>query len=79
MIHRWQVETVYLGKEDLDAHAREDLLYQPAEIFMTMMRKERGVVGDVARTLGSDLVAPPIDPAQIQRFLGDLKGFGAID
>ena len=25
------------------------------------------------------MVAPPIDPAHIQRYFGDLKGFGAVD
>ena len=36
-------------------------------------------MGDVARAIGGSLVAPPIDPAHIQPYLGDLKGFGAVD
>jgi len=44
-----------------------------------MMRDKQGVVGDVARALGGSLVAPPINPAHIKRYFGDLKGFGAVD
>ena len=36
-------------------------------------------MGDVARAVGGCLVAPPIDPIHIQRYFGDLKGFGAVD
>ncbi|CAN0592107.1 unnamed protein product, partial [Laminaria digitata] len=43
------------------------------------MRQHRGAVADVARSSGGALVAPPIDPAQIQRYFGDLNIFGAID
>ena len=43
------------------------------------MRQQRGVVGDVARSVGGGLVPPPIDPTQIQRYFGDLKGFETID
>ena len=43
-----------------------------------MMRQQRGVVGDVARSVGGGLAAPPIDPTQIQSHFGDLKGFEAI-
>ena len=42
------------------------------------MRDKRGVVGDVARAIGS-LVAPPIDPVHIRRYFGDSKGFGAVE
>ena len=44
-----------------------------------MMRDNREVVGDVARTVGGSLVAPPIDPTHIQRYFGDLKGLGTVD
>ena len=43
------------------------------------MRDKRSVVGDVARAIGGSLVAPPIDPVHIRRYVGDLKGFGAVD
>ena len=36
-------------------------------------------MGDVARALGRSLVAPPVDALNIQRYFGDLKGFGAIN
>ena len=41
--------------------------------------KFRGVVGDVARALGGPLIAPPVDATQIQRYIGETKGFGTID
>ena len=44
-----------------------------------MMRDNKGVVGDVARAVGGSLVAPPIYPTHVQRYFGDLKGFGAVD
>ena len=44
-----------------------------------MNRKKQGVLGDVARVIGGFLVVPPIDPVHIQRYFGDLKGFGAVD
>ena len=44
-----------------------------------MVRNTRGVVGDVARSVGGSLVAPAIDPIHVQRDFGDLKGFGAVD
>ena len=44
-----------------------------------MMRQQRVVVGDVARSVGGGLAAPPVDPTQIQRYFGNLKGFEAID
>ena len=51
----------------------------PTFALVTMIRDKRGVVGDVARAIGGSLVAPPIDPAHILRYFGDLKGFGAVD
>ena len=44
-----------------------------------MTRQYHGAVGDVARALGESLVAPPVDALNIQRYFGDLKGFGAIN
>ena len=44
-----------------------------------MMRDKRGVVGDVARAIGGFLVAPPIDPIHIRRYVGGFKGFGAVE
>ena len=29
--------------------------------------------------MGGSLVAPPIDPTNIQRYFGDVKYFGAVD
>ena len=43
-----------------------------------MMRQQRGVVGDVARSVGGGLVAPPIDLSQIHSYFIDLKDFEAI-
>ena len=36
-------------------------------------------MGVVARALRGSLVAPPVDPLNIQRYFGDLKGFGTIN
>ena len=36
-------------------------------------------MGDVARALEGSLVAPSVEAAQIQRYIGDLEGFGSID
>ena len=36
-------------------------------------------MGEAARALEGSLVAPPVEAAQIQRYFGDLKGFGSID
>ena len=44
-----------------------------------MTRDKQEAVGDVARAIGWSLVSPPIDPVHIQRYFGDLKGFGAVD
>ena len=68
-----------IGENDLDVRERAELLYTLANICTTMMRNKRGVVRDVARAIGGSLVAPPIDPVHIQRYFGDLKGFGAVD
>ena len=68
-----------LGKDDLDAREREEVIHTLANICTTMMRDKRGVVGDVARAIGESLVAPPIDPIHIRGYSGDLKGFGAVD
>ena len=62
----------------LDAQEREHVLYKLAYICATMMRDNRGVVGNVARAVGGPLVAPLIDPTHIQRYFGDLKSFGAV-
>ena len=62
----------------LDAQEREHVLYKLAYICTTMMRDNRGVVEDVARAVGGSLVAPLMDPTQIQRYFGDLKSFGAV-
>ena len=67
MVQKWHAEKQKLQKYDLDAQDREDVLYKLAHICTTMMRDNRGVVGDVARAVGGSLVAPPIDPTHIQR------------
>ena len=67
------------GEKNLDARGKQVLLYKLADICPTLTRQNNGVVGDVARALGGSLVAPPVEAAQIQRYFGDLKGFGAID
>ena len=43
------------------------------------MRENRGLVKNVVRALRGSLVALPIDPVHVQRYFGDLKGFGAVD
>ena len=44
-----------------------------------MMRDNERVVGELPRAVEGSLVSPPIDLTRIQRYFGDLKGFGAID
>ena len=55
------------------------MLYKLADIGTNLARQYSGAVGDVARALGGSLVPPPVDAAHIQRYFGDVKGFGAID
>ena len=76
MVKQWYSEKEKLGKDDLDAREREDVLYTLANICTIMMRDNRGVVGDVERAIGGPPVAPTIDPIHIQRYFGDLKGLG---
>ena len=75
----WHKEKVILGKTDLEQPERERILYRLAEIFTSMMRDNRGRVGDVARSLGGILVTPPVDPDYIRRYFGESKGFPKID
>ena len=79
MVQQWHSGKEKLGKDDLDAREREGVLYTLANVCITMMREKRGVVGDVARAIGRSLIVSPIDPTHIQRYFGDLKGFGAVD
>ena len=72
-------EKATLGKTDLEQPERERILYRLAEICTSMMRDNRGTVGDVARSLGGILKTPPIDPDYIRRYFGELKGFPKID
>ena len=72
-VQQWHTEKAKLGKEDIDVKNRDDILYQLADICTTIMRQQRGVVGDVARSVGGGFAAPPIDPTQIESFFGDLK------
>ena len=67
MVQQWHAEKERLRKYDREAQEREHVLYKLAHIFTTMMRDDRGVVGDVARAVGGSLVAPPIEPTHIQR------------
>ena len=36
-------------------------------------------MGEVARSMGGTLTAPPVDPTQIRQYFGDAKGFRDID
>ena len=79
IVEQWHAEEERLRKDDLEAQERDHVLYKLAHICTTMMRDNRGVVGDVPRAIGGSLVAPPIVPTHIQRHFGDLNGFGAVD
>ena len=72
-------EKTTLGKKNLEQPDREHILYRLAEISTSMMRDNRGRVGDEARFLGGILVTPPIDPDYIRRYLEEMKGFSKID
>ena len=75
----WHKEKAALGKTDLELPERGRILYHLAEICTSMTRDSRSRVGDVARSLGGILVTPPINPDQIRRYFGELKGFPRID
>ena len=79
MVQQWHVQKDRLGEEGFDSQDREELLYKLANTCTAMIREKQEVVGAVARLIGGSLVAPPIDPVHIQRYFGDLKGFGAVD
>ena len=36
-------------------------------------------MGEVARSMGGTLTAPPVDPTQIRRYFGDSKRFRSLD
>ena len=73
MVDQWHSEEEKLGKDDLHARERKYVLYTLANICTTIMRDNRGVVGDVARAIGRSMVAPPIDPIHIRRYFEDLN------
>ena len=75
----WHKGKSVLGKTDLEQPERERILHRVAEICTSMMRDNRGRVGDVARSLGGIMVTPPVDPDYIRRYFGELKGFPKID
>ena len=52
MVEQWHSQTKKLGKDDLDARERDDVLYTLANICTTMMRDTRGVVGNELRAIG---------------------------
>ena len=79
MVRSGHAQKAKPGKTNIDTRGKQVLLYKLADICTTLTRQYNGVVGDVARALGGSLVAPPVEAAQIQRYFGDLKGFGAID
>ena len=68
-----------LGKDDLTAAGREDLLYQLADICTPLVVAKEGAVGEVARVTGGTLTAPPVDPIQSRQYFGGSKGFRDID
>ena len=70
----WHEGKSALGKTDLEQPERERILYRLAEICTSMMRDNRGRVGEVARSLGGILVTPPVDPDYIRRYVGEFKG-----
>ena len=61
------------GLEGLDSQERYKLLYNLANTCTAMIREKQGVAGDVARVIGRSLLAPPIDPAHIQRYFGNFQ------
>ena len=75
----WHKGKATLGKTDLEQPERECILYRLTEISTSMMRDNRGRVGDVARSLGRILVMPPVDPDYIRRYFGELKAFPKKD
>ena len=72
-------KTALWHKTDLEQPERQRILYRLAKISTSMMRDNRGRVGDVARSLGGILVTPPVDSDYIRRYFGELKIFPKID
>ena len=62
----WHKGKATFGKTDLEQPERERILYRLAEISTSIMRDNRGRVGDVVRSLGGILVTPPVDPGYIR-------------
>ena len=69
----WHKGKATLGKTDVEQPERERIIYRLAEISTSMMRDNRGRVGDVARSLGGILVTPPVVPDYIKRYFGELN------
>ena len=78
-IASWHAEKATLGEKELTQPEVQARLYRLAETCTNMMRTNQGRVGDVARSLGGFLVKPPVDPVDIKRYFGELKGFPKID
>ena len=77
-VQQWHAEKIQDFEDYLESQEREHAPYKLSYICTTMIRDNRGGVGDVARAVGGSLVAPLIDPTHIQRYFGDLKSFGAV-
>ena len=76
---KWHNIQEYVGKDDLTAAGREDLLYQLADIYPPMVVAKGGAVSGVARSMGGTLTTPPVDLTQIRQYFGNSKGFRHID
>ena len=66
-----------LGQEGLESQEEKYSCTSEALFAEAMIREKQGVLGDVSRLMRGSLVAPSIDAVHIQRYFGDLKGFGA--
>lgn len=75
----WHAKKATLGKTDIEQLELESILYELAETCTSLMFENTGRVGDVARALGGSMVKPPVDPFDIGRYFGDLKGFPQIN
>ena len=52
MVRTWHTKKPTLEMQNIDARAKQELLYKLADICTDLTRHYRGVVGEVARALG---------------------------
>ena len=78
LVAQWYSEKSELEKSGLTAKETEDVLYRLTNTCTNLTIKHGGHIGDVARSIVGQLVTPPVDPHEIRRRFGKVKGFPQI-